>query len=183
MKVKVVRARSDNYWYADKIGETFDVIDLKDTGYDSIAPGFRFKVIESRSARYIAERDCVFILTYKEKAMKKSDLKTGMRVVHGRHPRRTEAAIVVSDLGKIMFKDGSYNYLHSYYGDLKCSDVWDITEVYAAPARDVLNFDVKGDLLWKREEKTPEQIQLDKVMNQITELQKQASQLQELINK
>lgn len=183
MKVKVVGARSDNYWYADKIGETFDVIDLKDTGYDSIAPGFRFKVIESRSARYIAERDCIFILTYKEKAMKKSDLKTGMRVVHGNHPRATEPCIVVNDLNKILFKDGGYNIINSYNEDLKDGGVWDITEIYAVPERDILNFDVKGDLLWKREEKTPEQIQLDKVMNQIIELQKQAQQLQELINK
>jgi len=115
--------------------------------------------------------------------MKKSDLKSGMRIVHGKHDRHEDQfAIVVVDTGKIFFADGGWNYLDSYEEDLtRGSGVWDITEVYDAPDHGMLNFDVKGDLLWKRETKTPEQIQLDKITAQIAELSDQADKLQSLM--
>jgi hypothetical protein len=118
-----------------------------------------------------------------ENVMKKSDLRTGMRVVHGKHSRHSgEYAVVVKDLNKIVFADGSYNYLSSYSDDLKMSGgVWDITEVYDDPDRDFLNHKVAGDLLWKHVEKTPEQLQLDKITAQIAELKDQADKLQSLM--
>jgi len=122
----------------------------------------------------------------KEKIMKKSDLRTGMRVVHGKHSRNSrEICIVIKDLNKIMSPDGSWNYLSSYAEDLTMSGgVWDITEVYDCPDNKVLDFTVNSQpLLWKRETQTPEQKQLQEVMTKISELQEQANKLQGLINK
>lgn len=120
----------------------------------------------------------------KEKQMKKSDLKTGMRVVHNNHPRHSgEICIVIKDLNKIMFADGSWNYLDSYSADLTMGTVWDVAEVYECPQRDILNFNNPGVLIWKRETQTPEQKQLQEVMNKISELTVQAEKLQGLINK
>lgn len=122
---------------------------------------------------------------YEEKEMQftKAMLKTGMRVVHGKHPRQNEPCIVINDLDMFMFKDGGYNYISSYSEELKNSHVWDVTAVYAAPERDVLNFDLCGELLWQKVEQTPEQKQLQEVMTKISELQNQANKLQELVNK
>ena len=125
---------------------------------------------------------------YEEKEMQftKAMLKTGMRVVHGKHSRDdAKICIVVKDLNKIMFADGSWNYLSSYAEDLTMSGgIWDITEVYDCPDSKVLDFTVNSQpLLWKRVDTTEEQKQLDILMKQITDLQTQAEKLQVLINK
>ena len=183
MKVKVIKANLSSYWYADNVGKVYDVEEVQ-LGSDK----FEYKVIGSElgGTKYFDKDDVEIINEENEvKTFTKADLRTGMRVVHGKHPRHTQLdAIVVRDLGQVLFKDGGYNYLDSYDNNLgQQGSVWDITEVYDVPMRGVLDFNVKGDLLWKLEKQTPEQKQLQVVMTKISELQAHAKNLQELINK
>ena len=118
--------------------------------------------------------------------MKKSDLKTGMRVVHGKHPSGPITGIVICDMGLVVFDgvNGGYNYLDNYTTQLLGSNsVWDITEVYDVDLNEVLNPNKKKKLIWKREEKSESQKQLDNVIAKLAELQKEAEQLQETIKK
>lgn len=87
------------------------------------------------------------------------------------------------------FKDAEVHYTDSRY--LKLSPFEDnafchtdtIDLKYDKSKEIKLTFKTVVDSVEFPETQTPEQIQLDKVMDRIAELQKQASQLQELINK
>lgn len=113
--------------------------------------------------------------------MKKSELKTGMRVVHGKHVKGNMVGIVILDLNKICFKDGGFNYLSSYSEDLKNSYCWDITEVYDIDENFPLSFILDSHPIYWVKEKKAEQIQLEIVMDRIAELQQQANTLKEII--
>jgi len=125
--------------------------------------------------------------------MKKSELKSGMRVVHGKHPCGPITGIVIRDMGLIVFEghNGGYNYLDSYTPSLSGSNSsWDITEVYDVCMDEVLNPSRKSKLIWKRVEKTQSQIQLEQVISKLSELQmnaaelqKEAQRLQEIVTK
>lgn len=113
--------------------------------------------------------------------MKLCELKTGMRVVHGKHPKGSMVGIVILDLNKVCFKDGGYNYISSYSQDMKNSYCWDITEVYDVDDEFPLSFLLESHPIYLIKEKSPEQVQLDTVMDRIAELQHQANKLQEII--
>lgn len=118
--------------------------------------------------------------------MEKSDLKSGMRVVHGNHPKGPITGIVILDMGLIVFDSGNiaYNYLDEYTPQLFGSSLfWDITEVYDADLGEVLNPNRKSKLIWRREDKSESEKQLDLVLEKLAELQKEAEQLQETIKK
>lgn len=178
MKVKVIGATLGSYWYADKLGQVFDVVDYSNPNQ----PTFAYHVKDCKEGNLFNKNDVEII--NEEKVMKKSDLRTGMRVVHGKHPRQEGYAIVVCDLDKIFFKSGGWNSLQTYNDDLtgSCSS-WDITEVYDVPDYSVLNFEVAGELLWRRETKSAEQIQLDVLQEKIVELTREAEKLQKLVQK
>lgn len=121
--------------------------------------------------------------------MKLSELKSGMRVKHGNHPERhSEYGIVFVDLGKIIYQEGTWNYLSMFTDDLKHTKVWDITEVYSGSPFKPIDFKHVEDLLWKRNGTSPEQLQLEGVLKQIDEaisviikLQEEATKLNEII--
>lgn len=116
-----------------------------------------------------------FELVEEEKKMfTKSDLKTGMRVVH----RNGEVGIVVKDLDVIIFKSGR-NSLQNYTEDLLNSvhHAYDISEVHLTSIGYFLDLEVLGDLLWKREEKSPEQIEAEAISKEISVLQSRLDEL------
>jgi hypothetical protein len=180
MKVRVLKASLPTYWYADRIGEVFDVIELNDLNQ----PNFRFK-LKGEFGDYFNKIDVEIIKEEKQMTFTKDMLKTGMRVIHGKHPRHADSyAIVVNDLDKIVFNNSGWNSISgSYKEDLGgWSASWDITEVYEAPDSGILDFSLAGKLIWQHNKpKTSEQLQLDKVMSQIEQLQQEANTLKGLI--
>lgn len=173
MKVKVIKANMYTYWYADKIGQVFDV---RESAYNYVC----------NDTEHAFDKDDVEVIEEsKMNTFTKSNLKTGMRILT---ESGTEYMVFLDaahsyGLGgkdcvvSIVKGDTTWNPLH-YIDD---SEIIEVKQ--AAHPFDFL-WDWEGyETIWKREEKTPEQIQLDKVMDQIAELQKQAQELQELINK
>lgn len=76
MKVRAIKANLNSYWYADNIGKVYDVEEVQSTNHN-----FKYKVIGSElgGTKYFDKNDVEII--NEEKAMKRADLRTGMRVV------------------------------------------------------------------------------------------------------
>ena len=107
----------------------------------------------------------------------KSNLKTGMRVIY-----RNGCPRVVGGPNCLYTEDGSHSFsLRAYTEDIKKYNGlpdYDIMEVYAAPTscEDFFNLDVRGELLFKREEppvKTEKQLRAEKLMQQADDLKAQ----------
>lgn len=132
--------------------------------------------------------------------MKKSDLKTGMKVVTRNGEVRIVLLSVVTDYSDqyAQYKNDTgfmvdpIKHSHTWCGLSDYSDdlLSDTTE-----ERDIVEISVPGHpydifyqhngyrVIWKREEKSESQKQLDAVMAKLAELQKEAEQLQETIKK
>lgn len=124
--------------------------------------------------------------------MKKSDLKTGMLIKN----RRGESFFVFID-AYTKYTENKRFAVRADGGDWLDLEAFneDLEHIYAGPEWDVLqistvghprdlyeNFDTKL-IIWKREDKSESQKQLDNVMEKLVELQKEAEQLQETIKK
>ncbi|WP_443698970.1 hypothetical protein [Pseudomonas sp.] len=115
----------------------------------------------------------------------KDMLRTGMRIKYN----NGQVAIVLKDIGVLGMHDG-FNNLSHLNDSLKDTEQfddqvdWDVESVWKGYENNakVLNFKALGDFIWKREEKSPEQLQLDILLKQISELNTQATKLQEIIN-
>ena len=120
MKIRVSKATLKLSWYANKLGQEFEVEPNEKSS------GFEFKVVND--TKYFNKNDVEIIKENVEMKFTKDMLKTGMRVIHGNHPRsHNEICIVIKDLNKVVFLDGSWNYLSSYDEDLKMAsgpDAW-----------------------------------------------------------
>jgi hypothetical protein len=93
-------------------------------------------------------------LKLKTKAMKKKDLKTGMRAL-----TESEGAYTVllnTESGDILANSKGFNYLEYYDSDLIMAKDQDfnIIAVYGFenPIGDTLDFTKEGDLLWERKD-------------------------------
>lgn len=174
MKVKVVKAALHTYWYADKIGQVFEVAPCGENN-------FQYKLVsEELWGSYFDSNDVELI--NEEEVMKKNDLKTGMRVVtqdgwSGIYLCLENRTIIVSE--------NDYLDVDGIDDKLLCQgvDSCNIVEIYAQPKTlsKMLDPSVRGDLVWKRQEKSEEQIQLEKITAQIDELKSQADKLQSLM--
>jgi hypothetical protein len=114
----------------------------------------------------------------------KDMLRTGMRVKYS----NDQIAIVLKDIGILAMDDG-FNFLSHLDDHLQDKDnddntEWSIDSVYEGYEGNSNILDLKnlGTLIWKREDKSPEQIQLGVLLKQISELNAQATKLQEIIN-
>lgn len=192
MKVKVIKAGLNSYWYADKIGQVFDAIPYESGGWSH-------KLVSDESWGSYFDKDDVEIIN-EERSMKKSDLKTGMRVTlrdgttrmvmvgvqHGWCPR--EGTDAEDFLVNPVQGTWQWDRLSRYTEDMKCGTLnstdWDImiVEIPKHPF-DIFYHNDGFEEIWQRVDKTPEQVELDKLMSQISELQKQAEKLQEVVNK
>jgi hypothetical protein len=105
----------------------------------------------------------------------KDMLKTGMRLV----TREGEVRVFFKNMwilhqqkedGVITNKNGQYTSISYYEDSLKHShnDRYDIVEIYSGAESDklelMMDFDFKGSLLWKREEKSKAEIKLEEAM-------------------
>ena len=106
-------------------------------------------------------------------------MKTGMRVMTA----DGWFGICLNLEGKnVIVSEKDYLFIDAMRDDMTCENAsgCNVVEGYDLPTSylHMINPNVKGDLLWKREQKTEEQKQLDILMQQITDLQKQAEKLQ-----
>ena len=206
MKVKVIKANLGSYWYADNIGKVYDVEEIELANHK-----FEYKVIGSElgGTKYFDKDDVEIINEGKEvKTFTKADLKTGMRVtlrdgtsrialigVHHKFYNSPADAENSNLLVNPIKGSQQWIQLSSYTEDLKCSvpgsEYWDVVTV-GVPNHpyDVFYYTDGFTEIWQRDERTPEQKQLDITKGQITDLRlqvndlaEQALKLQELINK
>lgn len=171
MKVKVIKASLSSYWYADRIGQEYDVVEIQLGGHEKL----EYKVVGSElvGTKYF-DKDDVEIIE-EEKAMKREDRVNVEITLH-------EAAWLYAITAKA---NGTVGY--NVYKTLK-SLVDPEGEAYdecIAGKFDLIDYkSIKREFeaaIFDR--KSPEQVELDKLMSQISDLQKQAEKLQEVIAK
>ena len=111
-----------------------------------------------------------------KKDFSKADLRTGMKVVL----RNEMKYIVMLDVnGEDLFTNRDFGLMrfYTYQENLTCKPElicnnrdWDIVEVYRAHNNSLaLDTESLGNLLWKREEKSPEQIAYEQLQAQIAD--------------
>lgn len=119
--------------------------------------------------------------------MKKSEVKTGMRVKH----RNGDIGIILKDIEVIVYKDGYNNFSDCHYSeslesiDREDSDL-DIVEVFRGFTQhsDVFNHDVVGETIWREgaQETSPHQVvDLNLLITKIEDLTKELSELKSKI--
>lgn len=156
MRVKITKDIQRCYYGHGEVGT---ILTITGSGIgDSIflATGFKNHPVQIGGI----ECDC-----FEPVPFEKSDLKTGMRVVY------REAGVRVIAGQETRDEDGSLGFsLRSFTDNLLFNEPVgahrDIMEVYAAPEKceDFFNLDVRGELLFKREEKTEKQKQAEELM-------------------
>lgn len=170
MKVKIVKNPPCLRYGHGEVGRILTVVEILKWPEDTLmAEGFT-KSPNGSSLGGISLRYLEPVL----ESFTKADLKTGMRVVYRNgNPR------VVGGHSCLYAEDGDHSFsLRAYTEDLKKevgNPAYDIMEAYAAPekCKDFFNLDVRGELLFKREEKTEKQKQAEKLMEQADELKAQ----------
>ena len=169
MKVKIVsNPPYSKYGHNNRVGNILTITTLPDTlgwcdGVVSLKGG------SSGELGYI---NCMYIEPH---TFTKSDLKTGMRVIYRKGACRAVVGEYLTDrFSSVGPRLADYDEtMYSCY-----SSSIDIMEVYAAPAscEDFFNLDVRGALLFKREEppvKTEKQKQAEELMAKAEELKAQ----------
>lgn len=181
MKVKVIKCSYDTYWYADQVGKSFVVIKAGDEF------GFCWRLKDETVARYFNSDDVEIINEEKEMF----DMKKDKWYIHTPTQEiSTRVQMWLFDQGfvwqhhkdqSVRYTDSSYLSLSPYKEGAFCHT--DTIDPKYDRAEINLKFKTVVDSVEFPEMKTPEQIQLDIVMQKITELQTQASELQKLVNK
>lgn len=208
MKVEIVSCSDANFWYSDNIGAIYEVeqhphyndfyrlIDLhcvikkEDCGevFEAVhRTKGKIEVIDYNNISYrIAGKAELIWKGYcqpikKEKEMKqeftKSDLKNFMRVKY-----RSGVVQIYID-GR--FYDGTVcrGYIENYNENLICplNSNADIVAVFEQPREPDLSIHRQGELIWERKEKSEQEIELEKLQEQIKALEKQAQKLKETL--
>lgn len=158
MKVKVVSSPPTYCYRYGQVGTVLTITALPDKEHRCGADGFKGE--HGGKHGYI---NCMYIEPH---AFTKSDLKTGMRVIYRKGACRAVVGEYLTDrFSSVGPRLADYDEtMYSCY-----SSSIDIMEVYAAPAscEDFFNLDVRGALLFKREEppvKTEKQKQAEELM-------------------
>lgn len=156
MRVRITGKIAAGFYGNCEIGTVLTIVDgeFASTG-NFLAKGFK---------NYPSDEGWINCRNFEPYIFTKSDLKTGMRVVYRNGKTR------VFGVNQFYNDAGGHGFYLSAYEDalirksgfLDC----DIMKVYAAPEKceDFFNLDVRGELLFKREEKTEKQIQAEKLM-------------------
>lgn len=186
MKVKVIKAGLSSYWYANRIGQEYDVVEIKLDNHSKL----EYKVIGSElvGTKYF-DKDDVEIIN-EEKTM--FDIKKDSWFIYT--PTHEISKLVQNwlfDQGFVWqhHEDTSVRYTSSLY--LKLSPYTtgafchtdSIDPKYDTSKEIKLTFKAVVDSVEFPELKTEEQKQLDILMQQITDLQAQAEKLQAIVGK
>ncbi len=184
MKVKVIKAGLKSYWYADKVGDTFEVESHKEGNgtwnYKLISENLWGSYFDKDDVELIIEEKTVF------------DIKKDKWFIYT--PTHEISKLVQNwlfDQGFVWqhHEDTSVRYTSSLYIKLSpyatgaFCHTDSIDPKYDTSKEIKLTFKTVVDSVEFPELKTEEQKQLDILMQQITDLQDQATKLQGLINK
>ncbi len=174
MKVKIVKNPPCLRYGHGEVGGILTVVEILKGPEDTLMVEGFTKSRNGSSSGGISPRYLEPVL----EPFTKSDLKTGMRLVY-----RNGARIVVAGDSTFYTPLNRSFFVRSFTEDLKRDPVngpsqYDIMEVYAAPEKfeDLFNFEVRGELLFKREEapvKTEKQKQAEELMAKAEELKAQ----------
>lgn len=167
MKVKVIKAGLGSYWYADKLGEVFEVVVNNNGSWD-------YKEVGSPGVNRYFDKDDVEIIQ-EDKTMKRED--------------KINVELTLQDVAWLYAlaarANGSVGY--GIYKTLKSIIDPDGTAYnkYIAGKLDLIDYRAvqegfEAEIFGR---KSPEQKQLDILMKQITDLQKQAEKLQGIVGK
>lgn len=181
MKVKVIKAGLGSYWYADKLGEVFEVVVNNNGSWD-------YKEVGSPGVNRYFDKDDVEII----KEVPMFDIKKDKWFIYT--PTHEISKLVQNwlfDQGFVWqhHEDTSIRYTSSLY--LKLSPYTtgafchtDSIDLKHDTAKEIkLTFKTVVDFVEFPETKSEEQKQLDILMQQITDLQKQAEKLQGVVGK
>lgn len=168
MKVKIVSNPPQGYYGHGQVGDVLTITTLPSHIAYCGATGF---IGEGGACGHIHHKHIEPVV----ESFTKSDLKTGMRVVY-RDGNKRVIVQKVTFAAPSMHGSPLYHFRDDmlYGGNISIHPL-DIMEVYAAPEKceDFFNLDVRGELLFKREEKTEKQIQAEKLMEQADKLKAQ----------
>lgn len=184
MKVKVIKANLDSYWYADNIGKVYDVEEVQLNNHSNL----EYKVIGSElgGTKYF-DKDDVEIL--KQNSM--FDMKKDRWFIRTPTPEISAAVQEwlfekgfgwQSDRGQVVqYTDTNYLMLSPYEDGRFCHT----SCIDARLKEKEIKVTIKPavDSVYYPEIETPEQKQLEEVMDKISDLQKQAEILQGMIGK
>lgn len=177
-KVKIISCDKEYYWYVDKIGEIYTIVEYS---FDTRC----YTVEESKMS--ICENDLELELASTNDL--KNILKNGVRV------KCSNGEMFTLIDGVFMHPSENY-YTGNYYTGVGwlCTvddfleysgivgDEWDIVEIYDRPDSVIHYFayDCRPTkLLWQRNEKSPQQLELEKLQEQVQNLADRIKMLQE----
>lgn len=186
MKVKVIKANLSSYWYADRIGQEYDVVEIQLDNRNK----FEYKVIGSElvGTKYFDKDDVEGIK--EDRTM--FDIKKDKWFIYTPTPEISKVVqrwLFAQGFVWQHFKDAEIHCTDSRYLKLSPSedDAFCHTDTidpkYDKSKEIKLTFKTIVDSVEYPETQTPEQKQLQEVMTKISELQEQAEKLQGLINK
>lgn len=169
-KVKIISCDKEGYWYVDKIGEIYTIVEY-------ISDARCYSVEESKMS--ICENDLELASTNDLKNI----LKNGVRV----KCRSGEMFTLIDD---VFVQPSPRNYTMSWLCTVNnfleysgiVGDEWDIVEIYDRPDSVIYYFayDYRPTKLsWQRNEKSPQQLELEKLQEQAQNLADRIKMLQE----
>jgi hypothetical protein len=188
MKIKVIKANLGSYWYANNIGKIYDVEEVKLNDNSNL----EYKVIGSElSGTKYFDKDDVEIIN-EGKQMKKSDLKSGMKVI----TRCGKEYIVIAggtssytntDKEGLWFVNPNKESCSWFSGKEMSENMiyqgsWDIIQVLVPNhPYDVFYYADGFTTIWLRQEKSQAQIQLESIQEKIAQLTKEAETLKGML--
>lgn len=178
-KVKIISCDKEYYWYADKIGEIYTIVEYI---FDTRC----YSVEESKMSICENDLELELALTNDLKNILKNDLKNilknGVRV----KCRNGEMFTLIDG---VFVRPSPKNYTMSWLCAINefleyhtTGDEWSIVEIYDRPDSVIYYFAYDRrptELLWKRGEKSPQQLELEKLQEQAQNLADRIKMLQE----
>lgn len=167
MKVKVIKANLSSYWYADKVGEVFEVIENKNGSWD-------FQEANNREVKRYFDKGDVEIIEEKKQIKREDKINIEMTLQDAAwlyaisaRANGTVGYSLYKTLKSFVDPDGvAYNKF--------IADKFNLIDYRAV--QEAFEAEIFG-------RKSAEQKQLDILMQQITDLQAQAEKLQDVIGK
>lgn len=173
-KVKIISCAKDFYWYADKIGEIYTI--------QNYSPDTRCYIMVEK-ALATREEDLALVNDQSTDDLK-NILKNGARVKCRNGEMFTLIdGVFVCPSPKSCTGMGWLCTVDDFLEDQDIvGDEWDIVEIYDKPSHSYNYFAYDyhpTKLLWKREEKSPQQLELEKLQEQVRNLSDRIKMLQE----
>lgn len=195
MKVKVIKANLPTYWYAERVGEVFEVVDVSS---NTLCPelGFVFKSTDEQTQRYF-DLDDVEIVKEEKQMFDMKKEKWFIRTPTDEVCQAVQLWLFGQGFewqqyGKqVMFLNDEHTCAIHNHHDYKEQTIWrnpnnewEIEELVKSNYKEIkLTFKTIVDSVEYPETKSAEQLQLEVLQGKIAELNREAEKLQKLVQK